>query len=397
MLTDLLCEKVKPADKLVDYHDEKMRGLLLSVSPGGRKAWRAMYYINGASQSFTIGRYPLMSLKDARERARVFLGNPQAELAAANAHKMAEDFDAVADEYLKRSVAKAGLISGPEIARILRVYVRPSWGKRKLVDLRRSDVTHLLDKVEDENGPAMADGVLSVIRQVMGFYERRHDSFTSPIIRGMGRTSATARARSRILTDDELKAVWEAAGQAGMFGAIVKLCLLSGQRRSKVAEMRWNDVDDAGVWTIDVQARQKGTGGTLKLPECAHAIICAQPEVVGVDYVFPAGKLGKGQKEIKAFSAWSQYKEELDKASGVTGWVIHDLRRTARSLLSRAGVLPHISERVLGHVQPGVQGVYDRFEYRDEIADALARLASLIQNIVNPPTGNVIPLRPEAA
>jgi integrase len=112
------------------------------------------------------------------------------------------------------------------------------------------------------------------------------------------------------------------------------------------------------------------------------------PRFVSNPYVF-AGNVG-------ATNNFSRDKEKLDAASGVTSWTVHDLRRTARSLLSRAGVRPDIAERVLGHAVGGVERVYDRHHYDDEKADALRRLAALIERIVNPPADNVVPLH-EAA
>jgi integrase len=120
---------------------------------------------------------------------------------------------------------------------------------------------------------------------------------------------------------------------------------------------------------------------------------------VGNPYVFSGGKRGRRTKSDKPlppqhFNSWSQRKDELDAKllADMPHWTFHDLRRTARSLLSRAGVRPDISERVMGHAIPGVEGVYDRHSYSDEKADALERLAALIGTIINPPEGNVVAL-----
>jgi len=150
--------------------------------------------------------------------------------------------------------------------------------------------------------------------------------------------------------------------------------------------MMWNDFKD-GEWTIRVERREKGTAGKLKLPAMALEIVEKQPRIAGNPYVFP----GRGKI---AFNSFSQRKAELDeKLSDMDPWVIHDLRRTARSLLSRAGVRPDISERVLGHAIAGVEGVYDRHSYDAEKADALKRLAGLVGRIVNPPKDRVVQLQ----
>ena len=158
----------------------------------------------------------------------------------------------------------------------------------------------------------------------------------------------------------------------------VKILLLTGQRKEKVAAMRWQDIDGA-VWTIPTEARQKGNAGKLVLPKIALEIINAQPRFASNPYVFA----GEGGGHIKG---WSRRKRQFDaRLDRLAPWVLHDLRRTARSLMSRAGVRPDIAERVLGHIIKGVEGVYDRHSYREEKAHALRALASLIENITNPP------------
>ena len=133
------------------------------------------------------------------------------------------------------------------------------------------------------------------------------------------------------------------------------------------------------------KAGSKPHGGELKLPRLAHDLIAALPVFGGNPFVFA----GRGQGHSNSHS---KNKARLDRLSGLTDWVVHDLRRTARSLLSRAGVRPDIAERTLGHVQPGVANVYDRHAYFDEKADALAKLAALVERIVHNPSGTVVPL-----
>ena len=163
----------------------------------------------------------------------------------------------------------------------------------------------------------------------------------------MRRTNAKERARSRILDDNEIKAVWRTAEANGTFGAFIRLCLLTGQRREKILAMKWEDISD-GVWTIQRVAREKGTAGSLQLPTAALAIINMQPRYASNPYVFAT----KGDFYIQGVS---RSKSVFDKKAGVTNWTIHDLRRTARSLMSRAGVRPDIAERVLGHAIRGVE------------------------------------------
>jgi integrase len=196
--------------------------------------------------------------------------------------------------------------------------------------------------------------------------------------------------RARILNDEELKKVWRTAGDAGQFGALIRLLLLTAQRREKLLTLQWGDIDANGVWTIRTEEREKGNPGTLQLPKIALDIIEARPRFVGNPHVF-AGRNG-----AIAFN-FSKVKANFDRVSGVTNWRLHDLRRTARSLMSRAGVQSEHAERVLGHVIGGVEGVYNRYSYDAEKTDALRKLAALIERIVTPPAENVVALHEAAS
>jgi integrase len=147
---------------------------------------------------------------------------------------------------------------------------------------------------------------------------------------------------------------------------------------------RWDDIVD-GVWTIQRSEREKANAGSLQLPKAVIDIIEDQPRLAGNPYVFAASK-GNGP-----FNSFSQRKEEIDLKlpRNMPAWTIHDLRRTARSLLSRADVRPDISERVLGHAIPGIEGVYDRHGYDEEKGRALAALASLVDRILDPSKAKV--------
>jgi integrase len=161
--------------------------------------------------------------------------------------------------------------------------------------------------------------------------------------------------------------------------------------------MKRDDIND-GVWTIAKDDRDKGTAGALALPKMALELIEAQPRFNN-PHVFAGSARGRRRKSTArppgppAFNSWSQRKDKLDAKLDIPPWVIHDLRRTARSLMARADVRPDVAERVLGHAITGVEGVYNRHAYLNEKTDALQRLAALIQTIVNPPTGNVVQMR----
>jgi integrase len=179
------------------------------------------------------------------------------------------------------------------------------------------------------------------------------------------------------------------------------MLLLTAQRREKVTTMRHDDVVD-GVWTIRAEEREKGTPGALKLPQVALDILAGQPRIASNPYIFAGSLRGRRPKQDTpkdklptgpaSFNSFSQRKAELEaKLADMPHWTLHDLRRTARSLMAEAGVPENVAERVLGHALPGVRGVYNRYDYADEKADALQRLAAKIETIVNPPSGNVVP------
>jgi integrase len=151
--------------------------------------------------------------------------------------------------------------------------------------------------------------------------------------------------------------------------------------------MRWDDVV-GGVWSIARESvREKGTANELQLSKQALAILAQQPRLLSNAHVFA----GRRDRAMVGFTA---LKRAFDQRSGVSGFSLHDLRRLHRSLASRCGVAPHISERVLGHAQPGVVGVYDVHDYAHEKADAVQRVANMVDEIVHgEPGGNVVVMR----
>jgi integrase len=276
----------------------------------------------------------------------------------------------------------------------------PEFESRTFVSVRRGDIVKLLDKIEDERGPGAADMCLAFIRQLASWHQARDENYHSPIARGMRRTKPAERRRKRILSDLEIRTMWRACDKLSVFGALTKMLLLTAQRRTKVATMRWSDIENA-VWTIQTASREKGTGQKLKLPRLALDILDVQPRIVNNEFVFPASREGRRSgpgENFGSYSAFAQGKEALDDLMAKTlpdipHWQLHDLRRTARSLMSRAGVRSEIAERVLGHAIVGVEGVYDVHDYYEQRGQALKKLASLIDRIVHPPASNVVAIR----
>jgi integrase len=264
-----------------------------------------------------------------------------------------------------------------EMERILDKYILPRWGTLPFVSIKRSKFNELLNEIEDAHGAHMADNVAAVLRSIGTWYRDVGDDYVSPFAGVKKRVPEHKRSRDRTLDDAEIAAVWKAAGapDAGAYGSLLRLLLLTGQRLSVVVGMKWSDIEN-GVWTIrKSHPREKENGGKLKLPKLALNIIDAMPRFIGDDDVFAKHRS----------YCFTDLKKRFDERCGVTGWRTHDLRRSARTLMSRAKVDRAIAERVLGHAIPGVEGVYDRHGYLNEKSDALRKLAAQITEIVRPP------------
>ncbi|MGH6865633.1 MAG: tyrosine-type recombinase/integrase [Methyloceanibacter sp.] len=374
-----------------DYFESLPPGRSLVLTVGAaRKTWSCMFYVRGKPKRRKLGyfghhdaEFPDLSCKQAREAVRSF------DVKAALTRVKAGSFKEVAENWFERHASK--LRSRSELRRHLDTIILPAWGDLLFSEVRRREVNALLDKIEDQRGPNQADALLATIRALVNWQQSRDEDYISPIVAKMRRGSPVKR--DRILTDDEILAIWSAATDcSSSFGAIVKACLLTGQRKAKIAEMKWADVDfDSGVWTIATEPREKGNPGLLKLPQMAIDLIAAQPTLIGNPHVFASASSRK--QEHGHFHAWSQRKRQLDRLlPPMPPWTIHDLRRTARSLLSRIGVNRDIAERVMGHAIAGVEEIYDRHRYANEMADALSRLAAEIERILNP-SAKIVALR----
>jgi len=259
-----------------------MPGHYVRITPTGNKSFVAVARdTNGKQIWSTIGNAAHMQIDDARAKALEVI----ARIKAGEDRGGPQSYQAVSDEWLKRYVAANGLISEPSIRRMLSNHILPAWSGREFTSIKRGDVAALLDKVSDNAGPVAADRVLAVISSISNWYATRNDTYVSPVVRGMNRSSKKKRARTRILDDNEIRIVWNAA--TGTFGDFVKLLLLTAQRRDKVASMKWDDVGIDGTWHMaNGSKREKGTAGDLTLPDFAIDIIRSRPCLASNPYVF---------------------------------------------------------------------------------------------------------------
>jgi integrase len=265
--------------------------------------------------------------------------------------------------------------------------------------LKRSHISRMLDEIADENGARMADLVLAYVRKAFNWYEvnGHDDDFTSPVVRGMARLKPSDRERERVLSDDEIRDVWAALDtiiEPACFPAYVKTLLLTATRRGESADMATTELEDE-IWTIPAARYKTKRDHVIPLSALARKLTAsAAPAKPAKNAHFVFSTTG-GKKP---FSGFSKSKTALDKAIAelreregrppMESWTLHDLRRTARTLLARAGVRDDIAERCLGHVIKGVEKVYNRYAYLDEKRAAFEALAALVSRILNP-TANV--------
>ena len=378
LLTDRFCERAKPAQgqTQTDYFDEQVSGLALRVA-AGHKAWSFHFTSPGEGKRarLTFGSYPATSLGAARTRAI----ETKALVEAGKDPRAAEadTLQGICEEYIRREGKRLRSLDWRK--GVLERHVYPTLGQRPIKEIQRSEIVRLLDKIEDRSGATMADRTLAVIRKIMNWHASRSDDFRSPIVKGMARTKPSELARERVLTDDEICAIWRADG--GVFGRFVRFLLLTGARRSEASEMKWSELD-GGDWTLPAARNKTKVDLVRPLSRAAQDTL---PTRRG-EFVFTSDG-------VTPISGFSKFKRALDKASGTNGWALHDARRTARSLMSRAGVPSDHAERCLGHVIGGVRGVYDRHEYHAEKAQAFEALAALIERIVSGAQAGVVQLK----
>jgi len=364
------------------------QGGYLYAYPTGKTAIALRARIDGRPVKITYRGAPLSAAGTAKwlaDRRAEIAGkiDPRAtERAAKTAAQLAkrDSLRSVCEQYLGLMEHRGQQRAIHQVRANLERLVFPTdLAGKPVTEIRKGEFVRLFDHVERQRGPRMADKIRGDLSTVLRWFAARSDDYTNPLL-GLQRRSQ-AGPRQRVLDDTEIRAVWAAAGemQSASFGMAVRLALLTATRRNEAMHLQWSEVNNGGLdWTIPA-TRYKGPKGShnhlIPLSAAAKAVIEAMPREG--EFVFPA----RGGGRIRNYA---RYKRELDELSGVRNWRLHDLRRTSRTLLSRAGVNSDIAERCLGHVISGVRGVYDRHEFREEKAAAFEALARLIDSILNP-------------
>jgi integrase len=393
--------------KQTDYKDNgrnRAPGLILRVSRTGRKTWALTARRPGHKNPsrFTLGDHRHLTLTEARTKAHDFKavlrdgGDPVADKrqrraeAAAEANAEPDTVRSVSTRFLNHCRKKNRTIGEQE--RIMGRDVLPVWGDRPLAEIQRRDVLKLLERKADTS-PVMANRLLALVRRFFN-WAVEVDLLKDNPAAGV-KAPNKEKSRDRVLSDGELRMVWNATDDMGKpFGPITQLLILTAQRRDEVVSMRWSEINTKDKeWAIPGKRTKNENENRVPLCDATLAIIEAQPTIDGSDFVFSSSRTPTKNPA----SGLSRAKRRLDDASGVTGWRYHDLRRTAASGMARTGIAPHVVEKILNHVGGtlgGVAGIYNRFGYDAEKRHALETWAAHVEGLVNGnKTDNVVPIK----
>ena len=392
VLTARAVEAVKREVARREIPDGGLPGLYLVVQPSGAKGWAVRYRHNGKPRKLTLGKFPLLSLAEARDRARGALATVTTGVdPGAQDRRQADTVAALVADFIARHVSKTK--SAVETARIFEREVLSVWGDRRATEITRRDVIDLCDSIADRGTPYMANRVLAAVRKMFNWAVARDVLQGSPCI-GV-KPPAQERARDRILTDDEIAVFWKATAALGHpYGPVFRLLLLTGQRLQEVAQMEWVEIEGA-VWSIPGDRTKNGEPHKVHLSDPALLVISGVPRIKGAALLFTFD----GRKPISGFS---KAKQKLDRyMMDISGqdfvhWKLHDLRRTFATGLARRGVDLVVAEKCLNHLSgslSGVAGVYNRFSYADEMRAGWEVWAKLMQEITGDAPGAVVPFR----
>lgn len=414
--------KAKPGER-IDYFDTILgHGFALRVSgptprsPEGRKSWVLFYRYGGALKRLTIEPgYPVLGLADARDQARTALQalakgeDPAAGKREAKATRERVPtpepvsdtiVETVIDEFMRRymEAKKRTPHYIADTRRIFDKHVLPRWRGRELNSITRRDVNRLLDAIVDDGKAITANRVLAAVRKLFNWAIQRGIIDASPV--AMVERPSAENERERALSDAEIKTVWRASEALSYpFGPFVRMALVTGQRRSEVAAMRWADIDEnERTWTLSSEMTKAGRAHVVPLSTLAVAILADCPR--SGSYVFTT-------RRDRPISGFSKAKAMLDgkvaeiaaadDGARTESWRLHDVRRTAATVMGRLRASRFVIGRVLNHADQSITGIYDRHEYLDEKRQALGAWSRFLENLTNPaPGAKVVPLHREA-
>ncbi|SHG68623.1 tyrosine-type recombinase/integrase [Marivita hallyeonensis] len=378
-LTTKFIEGQKPdPSKRLDIRDDLMPGLVLRISTPGTKTFCLHKRINGKMRRLTIGRFPVLSLAEARERVRQVLYDIETgrfEDCTGLEVETKPTLRAVIPDYME----KYAMVHNRDWKRKQALLAKFTTLHDKQIDqIKRADVVKACDLIR-KSAPTSANRALAHLKHLMGWCVERGMIDANPIA-GM-KPPSKEKSRERVMTDDELGAMWTACDAEGYpFGDCMKLLILSGQRRAEVAEMRWSEIDlEKRLWTLPSQRAKNGRQHTVPITDAMLDVLRRVPRFLGSDYVFTT----TGKSPVSGFG---RVKKRLDKAlpEGTEPWIIHDLRRTMSTNMAMMGVPQPVTEALLNHktgVVSGVAAIYNVYSYADEKREALETWNARIEEI----------------
>lgn len=353
-------------------------GLELRFSRGGARAWRLYYRLPGDRRRrvLGLGRYPQISLAEARRRAAAALlqatdGADPKSARIVRAQRSVLTVNAALDKYLEHAVRENDRKTAADKASAFRHHVRPFLGARSLASVRRPDWLGVIDGLGDR--PGMRRNLYVYLRHFLGWAVEREMIDTHPLA-GV-RPPRPVAARDRILTDDEIRFLWAVESDGG---DLARLALLTAQRRGTLAAMRWDQVDEARrVWTVPADTMKSGKLHEVPLCDTALAILSERPHLGG-PHVF-----GIGTNGTRPYDGFSNGFPLLRGPAepGLEPWRFHDLRRTSVTLAQRAGCPLDAIRALTQHKAPGVIGVYARHAYAEEKRDVVERIEKQILSL----------------
>ena len=370
-LTTKFIESIKPNPaKRLDFRDDLMPGLVLRVSPSGTMTFCLHGRINGTMRRVAIGRYGVITLAEARERVRQVLYEIESGRFEERTGVEVENritLGEVIPDYVEKH-AKSQNRDWRNKQSLLAKFT-DLHGKR-LDQIKRADVVKALDTIV-KTAPVSANRALAHLKHLMNWCVDRGMLDASPLVGMKLPTKETPRERA--LTNNELRALWAASDADGYpFGDCMKLLILSGQRRTEVAALRWSELDlDKRLWTLPSARAKNGKQHTVPITDSMLNVLRRVPRYLSSDYVFTT----TGKTPISGFG---RVKDRMDKAlpKGTAPWTIHDLRRTMSTNLAMLNIPQPVTEALLNHrsgVVSGVAAIYNVYSYADEKRDALEK------------------------
>ncbi|CAJ0853448.1 hypothetical protein AMST5_00648 [freshwater sediment metagenome] len=376
--------------------DDEQRGLGIRVTASGGKTFVAQYSFHGQKRRIPLGSCRAVSLAKARDAVRAIMGDvargidPATErqkAAAETRRKAAEEAYTLAtllDDWQSLHLTTKRPRYAAEAVRALRNAFR-SYLEMPATDLARAHVVKIVDALARRGQPAMAARTAAYGKAAFGWALKRGTVTVNPFV---DLPLAPITRRDRVLTSDELAAIWLATENGGTFGGIVRMLILTGQRREEVAGMTWAELsDDLSTWTIPAARAKNGVTHIVPIAPTARELL-GEIERSG-ELVFP-GLRG-------AFGGWSKAKAAMDVRSGVTNWRLHDLRRTMATGLQGLGIRLEVTEQILNHIggsRAGVVGIYQRHDFAQEKQSALEAWGAHVAEVVGEraTSSNVVPL-----